>query len=103
MTRRACVPFLFHRPFSALSIRFHPGQTTGVPREASFHQLSAKTLLSCPATLLVALSTARQVGRMEQLSQAALQKLARDLKDLQANAIDGVKVGRQGHVRPVVR
>ncbi|KAL4444946.1 hypothetical protein ABPG77_003996 [Micractinium sp. CCAP 211/92] len=29
---------------------------------------------------------------MEQLSQAALQKLARDLKDLQANAIDGVKV-----------
>lgn len=29
---------------------------------------------------------------MEQLSQAALQKLARDLKDLQANAVDGVKV-----------
>ena len=37
------------------------------------------------------------VGRfgsaMEPLSQAALAKLARDLKDLQQNAIDGVKVG----------
>jgi hypothetical protein len=30
---------------------------------------------------------------MEPLSQAALAKLARDLKDLQQNAIDGVKVG----------
>lgn len=29
---------------------------------------------------------------MEHLSHAALQKLAKDLKDLQANAIDGVKV-----------
>lgn len=38
---------------------------------------------------------------MEQLSQAALQKLARDLKDLQANAIDGVKVWGQGSTQPV--
>ena len=41
--------------------------------------------------------TADGVGRlgsaMEPLSQAALAKLARDLKDLQQNAIDGVKVG----------
>lgn len=34
---------------------------------------------------------------MEQLSQAALQKLARDLKDLQANAVDGVKVQGRAH------
>lgn len=41
------------------------------------------------------LSTSVRDGRSKRmaLSQAALAKLARDLKDLQANAIDGVKVG----------
>lgn len=34
----------------------------------------------------------RQILKRMELSQAALQKLAKDLKDLQANAIDGVKV-----------
>ena len=35
---------------------------------------------------------------MEALSNSALSKLARDLKDLQQNAIDGVKVGAAGGV-----